>query len=125
MAGKIGLLTPDGLQEVLGAGFEGEGVELAAPVDQGDPCAATERPVFKEPAQGGSGFRLVDLFDAAVVAFFFEKFKGGQKEVMKVAPEGVEFDKLRSQIRIVEPLFSQQFADVGAVFCSTWALSFL
>ena len=60
-----------------------------------------------------------------MVAFFFEEFEGGQKEVMKVAPEGVEFDKLRSQIRIVEPLFSQQFADVGAVFCSMWALSFL
>jgi len=103
-------------KEVLGAGFEGEGIKAAVPVDQGDAGGSGKVLVFKEPRAGGAGLRFVGFPQFAGHAFFFEEFEGGQKEVMKVAPDGVAFSGGRGQGRVIEPVFPQKFADVGAVF---------
>jgi hypothetical protein len=66
------------------------GLSLAVPVDQTEPCGAAGIPVFTESAAWGARLRLIGLFHAAVVAFFSDEFESGQKKFMKAAPKGKE-----------------------------------
>src|SRR6478735_52328 len=111
-----GLLLPELTKEVPGAGFEGEGIKAAAPVDQRHAGGPGKVPVLKQPGAGGARLALVGFAQLAGHAFFFEEFEGGKKEVMEVAPDGVKFDQEGRQGGIVQTVLTKEFTDVGAVF---------
>ena len=75
---------------MLGAGFEGKGVEAAASLKQGDAGGPGEVPVFQQPGAGGAGPGLIGFFELPSHPLFFDEFEGGQEEVMKVAPDGMQ-----------------------------------
>ena len=107
---------PELTKEVLGAGFEGEGIKAAAPVDQGDAGGPGKVPFFKQPGAGGAGLTFVGFAQFAGHAFFFEEFEAGQEKVVEVAPDGVQFDQERGQGGGIQTVLTKQFTDVGAVF---------